>query len=123
MINQITLIGHLGGDPELTMLENRKSVVRFSLATTEYWKDRNGEKQSVTEWHKIEAWNSHANIAIKYLKKGDIVHIQGKLKTEQWEDESSGIKRYQTKVVVTSLTLLPQKANSNSGNVHQNVNM
>ena len=85
--NNVRLIGHLGQDPEVKHINEDKKVANFSLATTETWKNKQGEKQSATEWHRIECWDGIAAICEKYLTKGTQVVIDGSLRTEEWTDK------------------------------------
>jgi single-strand DNA-binding protein len=121
-INKVILIGNLGKDPEVRHLENGACVANFSIATSENYKDRKtGEKVSQTEWHNIVAWRGLAEITEKYLKKGDKVYIEGKLKTRTWQDQD-GNNRYTTEVITDNLTMLGKspenkpKANSSMSN-------
>lgn len=107
-LNKVTLIGNLGKDPETQQLEGNLSVAKFSLATTEIFKDRSGQSQSQTEWHTIVLWRSLADLAGKYLQKGSLVFIEGKLKTRQFEDKE-GKKHYVTEVVAEQLIMLDKK--------------
>ena len=105
-INKVILIGNLGKDPEVRHLENGACVANFSIATSENYKDRKtGEKVSQTEWHNIVIWRALAEIAEKYLKKGDKVYIEGKLKTRSWQDQE-GKNRYTTEIIADNLTML-----------------
>jgi single-strand DNA-binding protein len=105
-VNKVILIGNLGKDPEVRHLENGACVANFSIATSENYKDRKtGEKVSQTEWHNIVAWRGLAEITEKYLKKGDKVYIEGKLKTRTWQDQD-GNNRYTTEVITDNLTML-----------------
>jgi single-strand DNA-binding protein len=104
MINKAILIGNLGSDPE-TSNPNESTLCKFSVATSETWKDRNGEKQESTEWHRIECWGKLAEICSQYLSKGSKVWIEGKIKTDKWETES-GETRYSTKIVAKEVTFL-----------------
>lgn len=113
-VNKAILVGRLGKDPEVRNLENGATVANFTLATSESYKDRTtGEKKEVTEWHNIVVWRSLAEIAQKYLHKGDMVYIEGKLRTRSWEKE--GVTRYTTEVVADNMTMLSTKGSS-SGN-------
>ncbi|MDH4298079.1 MAG: single-stranded DNA-binding protein [Cyclobacteriaceae bacterium] len=115
-VNKAILVGRLGKDPEVRNLENGATVANFTLATSESYKDRTtGEKKEVTEWHNIVVWRSLAEIAQKYLHKGDMVYIEGKLRTRSWEKE--GVTRYTTEVVADNMTMLSTKGSSggNSG--------
>lgn len=105
-VNKVILVGNLGKDPEIRHLENGATVANFSIATSENYKDRKtGEKVSQTEWHNIVAWRGLAEIAEKYLKKGQKVYIEGKLKTRSWQDQD-GNNRYSTEVITDNLTML-----------------
>jgi len=93
-VNKVILIGNLGKDPEVRHLENGTAVANFSLATSESYKDRtSGERKTITEWHNIVAWRGLAEVAEKYLKKGDPLYIEGKIRTRQWEDKD-GVNRW-----------------------------
>jgi single-strand DNA-binding protein len=105
-VNKVTLIGHLGKDPELKYTPNNVPVATFSVATTERFKDRDGNWQDRTEWHNIVAWQRTAEIAHEYLKKGRQVYIEGRLQTRSWDDKNTGEKKYRTEVVVTDMVLL-----------------
>ena len=116
-INKVILIGNLGKDPEVRHLENGAVVANFSIATSETYKDRKtGEKVSQTEWHNIVAWRGLAEIAERYLKKGQKVYIEGKLKTRSWQDQD-GNNRYSTEVITDNLTML---GNNNSNDSKSN---
>lgn len=103
-INKVILIGHLGGDPQLRKLAGDVSVTSFALATSETIK-KNGVKVEQTDWHQIIMWRTLADVAVKMLKKGKLVFIEGKLKTRCFEDKE-GIVRYTTEVVAETFTLL-----------------
>ena len=100
-LNKVELIGRLGKDPEVKNLSNGSSVANFSVATSESWKDkRSGEKQEKTEWHNIVVWNEKTiEFVEKYLNKGDLVRIEGKIQTRKWEDQD-GKERYSTEIVI-----------------------
>lgn len=100
-LNRVELIGRLGKDPEVKHLQNGSSVANFSVATSESWKDkRSGERQEKTEWHNIVVWNENTiKFAENYLKKGDLVRLEGKIQTRSWED-NDGNKKYATEVVI-----------------------
>jgi len=111
-VNKVILIGNLGKDPEVRHLENGTAVANFSMATSESYKDRNsGERKTITEWHNIVLWRGLAEVAEKYLKKGDQVYIEGKLKTRSWEDKD-GSTRYTTEVVGDNMTMLGSRGSS-----------
>ena len=108
-VNKVILIGRLGKDPEVRNLENGATVANFSIATTETYKDRTtGERKEITEWHNIVLWRGIAEVAQKYLHKGDMVYIEGKLRTRSWEKD--GVTRYTTEVVGDQMTMLSPKS-------------
>lgn len=99
-VNKVILIGRLGKDPESRTSQSGDTIVSFSVATSESWKNRNGEKQEKTEWHKVVVFNPHlADIAATYLKKGSHVYIEGALQTRKWQAQD-GTDRYSTEVVL-----------------------
>ena len=105
-LNRVTVVGVLGRDPETKQFPNGGSVTTFSVATSEFWKDKTtGERREATEWHKITTNNRLAEIASKYLKKGGKVFIEGSLKTRKWKD-SKGIEREITEIKAETLQLL-----------------
>lgn len=104
-INKAIIIGNLGKDPDVRYLENGTAVANFSVATSETYKDKNGEKVTNTEWHRVTLWRGLAEVAEKYLKKGSQVYICGKLKTRSWEDKN-GETRYTTEIIGDELTML-----------------
>lgn len=105
-LNEVKLIGNLGGAPELRKIGNDRSVCEFSIATTDSWVDRDtGEKKEHTEWHNIVAWGRWADVCGQYLEKGSQVYVCGKLKTERWEDDN-GVKREKKKVVINDMIML-----------------
>lgn len=104
-VNKVILVGNLGKDPEVRHLESGVPVASFSVATSESYNDKNsGEKKTVTEWHNIVLWRGLAEVAEKYLHKGDQVYIEGKLRTRQWEKD--GVTRYSTEVIGENMTML-----------------
>jgi single-strand DNA-binding protein len=113
-VNKVILVGRLGKDPEVRNLENGATVANFTIATSESYKDKTtGDKKEVTEWHNIVLWRGLAEISQKYLHKGDLVYIEGKLRTRSWEKE--GVTRYTTEVVADNMTMLGTKGNSGGG--------
>jgi single-strand DNA-binding protein len=113
-VNKVILVGNLGKDPEVRHLENGRAVANFSLATSETYKNKQGERVTNTEWHNIVLWSPIAEIAEKFLKKGNQVYIEGKLTSRSWDDQD-GNKRYTTEVVGNNLTLLGTKSDGDSG--------
>jgi single-strand DNA-binding protein len=105
-INKVILLGHLGKDPELKYTPQGTPVAKFSLATSDRYKDKEGNWQDRTEWHNITAWGRTAEIAGEYLKKGRQVYIEGALRTHSWDDKQTGQKKYMTEVVLNELVLL-----------------
>ena len=113
-VNKVILVGRLGKEPEVRNLDNGAVVANFSIATSESYKDRTtGEKKEITEWHNIVLWRGLAEIAQKYLHKGDMVYIEGKLRTRSWEKE--GVTRYTTEVVADNMTMLSPKTSGGGG--------
>jgi len=111
MVNKVILIGNLGRDPEIRRLENGAVVAKFSVATNESYKDKNGEWQDQTEWHNVVAWRTMAEKAESTLKKGTTVYIEGKLSHRTWKDQD-GNDRYATEVVANYLRSLTKKESS-----------
>src|SRR5215216_2068282 len=107
-INKVILVGHLGKDPEVRYLEGGVSVASFPLATTETF-NKDGRKVEQTEWHNIVLWRSLADVAAKYLQKGKLVYIEGKLRTRSFEDKEK-VKKYVTEVVAENFTMLGRKS-------------
>ena len=102
------LIGNLGKDPDVQTLEGNIAVAKFPLATTETFKDRTGKLVSQTEWHTVVLWRGLAELAQKYLHKGSLVYIEGRLKTRSWEDKE-GVKKFATEVVGDNLIMLDKR--------------
>jgi len=113
-VNKVILVGRLGKDPEIRNLENGASVANFTMATSETYKDKTtGDRKEVTEWHNIVLWRGLADIAAKYLHKGDMIYVEGKLRTRSWEKE--GVTRYTTEIVGDNMTMLSTQRSGNSG--------
>ncbi|GHA67673.1 single-stranded DNA-binding protein [Pontibacter akesuensis] len=104
-VNKVILIGNLGKDPEVRHLEGGVAVARFPMATSETFKDKQGQRQERTEWHNIVVWRGLAEVAEKYLKKGNSVYIEGRLRTNNYQDKE-GIQRYSTEIVADQMTML-----------------
>lgn len=107
-VNKVTLIGNLGKDPDLQYLEGNIAVAKFPLATTETFKDKSGNLVSQTEWHTVVLWRGLAELAQKYLHKGSMVYIEGRLRTRSWEDKDKN-KRFSTEVVGDNLVMLDKR--------------
>ncbi len=112
-INKVILVGHLGKDPEVRHLEGNVSVASFPLATSENF-NKDGKKMEQTEWHNIVMWRGLAEVAAKYLQKGKLVYIEGKLRTRNYEDRE-GVKRYTTEIVAENFTMLGRKSDFENG--------
>lgn len=110
-VNKVILIGNLGSDPEVRHLSNGSVVANFNIATSESYTNKNGERVTQTEWHRIELWEGLAKVAEQYLKKGQSVYIEGKLKTENWQD-SDGNNRTTTRIRGLNMTMLGGKNTS-----------
>jgi len=110
-VNRVMLIGNLGKDPDVQFLEGNIAVAKFPLATTETFKDRSGKLVSQTEWHTVVLWRGLAELAQKYLHKGSLVYIEGRLRTRSWEDKE-GNRKFATEVVGDNLIMLDKRMDS-----------
>ncbi len=108
-VNKVILVGHVGHDPEVRYLDNSTPVSTIRLATSDVYKNKNGERVTTTEWHNVVLWRGLAEIAEKYIKKGSQIYIEGRLRTRSWEDKDKN-KRYTTEVVADVLQLLGKRA-------------
>ena len=117
-VNKVILIGNLGKDPQVNYLDNGVAVANFSLATTENYKNKEGDRVSQTEWHNIVLWRGLAEVAEKYLKKGSSVYIEGKIKTRKWEDKE-GVTRYSTEILADNMTMLGGKPPSSEDRIEE----
>jgi single-strand DNA-binding protein len=113
-VNKVILVGRLGKDPETRYMTNGEAVTNVTLATSENWKDKNGEKQEKTEWHNLVFYRKLAEIAGEYLKKGSQIYIEGKLATRKWQDKE-GKERYTTEIIADQMQMLGSKSGG-SGN-------
>lgn len=104
-VNKVILIGNLGSDPEVRHLSNGSVVANFNIATSESYTNKNGERVTQTEWHRIELWEGLAKVAEQYLKKGQSVYVEGRLRTENWQD-SDGNNRTTTRIRGLNMTML-----------------
>ncbi len=105
-VNKVILIGNLGADPEVRYLPSGDAVANIRIATTDVWKDKSGEKQEHTEWHRIAFFGKLAEIAGEYLKKGSPVYVEGRIRTRKWQDKESGQDKYSTEIVADRMQLL-----------------
>ncbi len=113
-INKVILIGRLGTDPEVRHLEGGAVVSNFNIATSENYTNKAGEKVENTEWHRLELWDKLATLAEKYLKKGDQIYVEGKLRTDNWQDKE-GISRSTVRIRVQEMTFLGGSSRSGEG--------
>ena len=112
-VNKAIILGNLGKDPETRYTQNGDAVTNIVVATSEKWKDKSGEKQERTEWHRVTLFGRLAEVAGEYLKKGHIVYLEGKIQTRKYTDKE-GIDRYATEVVADRMQLLPQRDSAGS---------
>jgi single-strand DNA-binding protein len=116
-LNKVMLIGNVGRDPEVRYLDGNSGnakVATFTLATTERYRDRNGETRENTEWHNIVAWRGNADVAERFIRKGTQLFIEGRIRTRSWDDQT-GNKRYTTEIIVDNLQLLGKKSDNPGG--------
>jgi len=114
-INKVIIVGNVGGDPETRYMPSGSAVTNLTVATNESWKDKQtGEQKERTEWHRVEMFNRLAEIAAEYLRKGSQVYIEGKLRTDKWQDKS-GQDRYTTKIIADQMQMLGGRGGSGGG--------
>ena len=111
-VNKVILVGHLGRDPELRYTQSGQPVANFSLATSESYSKRDGEREDRTEWHRIVAWGRLAEICAEYLSKGRQIYIEGRIQTREWEDRE-GEKRRTTEIVAREMQMLGRRGETN----------
>lgn len=116
-VNKVILLGHLGKDPEIRAMETGRRVANFTLATSESYKDKNGERVENTEWHNVVFWGPVTEVIEKYVKKGTQIYVEGKLRTRSYETKE-GVKKYTTEILGDTITLLGggPKNNENGSN-------
>ena len=122
-VNKVILVGNLGRDPETRYMPDGAAITNISIATTATWKDKSGEKQEQTEWHRVAFFGKLAEIAGEYLKKGSQVYVEGKLRTRKWQDKD-GVEKYTTEVLADSMQMLGSRqgmggGDSGGGGEHQ----
>lgn len=110
-VNKVILVGRLGKDPETRYMPNGDAVTNITLATSENWKDKSGEKQEKTEWHRVTFYRKLAEIAGEYLKKGSMLYVEGRLETRKWTDKA-GVEKYTTEIIANEMQMLSSR---NSG--------
>jgi len=113
-VNKVILVGNLGNDPEVRYMPNGNAVANLSLATSESWKDPQGQMQERTEWHRLTMYRRLAEIAGEYLKKGSQIYVEGKLQTRKWQDQS-GQDRYTTEIIVDQMQMLGGRGGEGGG--------
>src|SRR5512142_386154 len=113
-VNKVILVGRLGKDPETRYMTNGEAVTNATLATSENWKDKNGEKQERTEWHNLVFYRRLAEVAGEYLRKGSQIYVEGKIQTRKWQDKETGKDRYTTEIIVNEMQMLGSKAGGGS---------
>ena len=113
-LNKVILIGNLGQDPEARFTPQGTAVTNLSLATNEAWKDQNGEMQDRTEWHRVVLYGRPAETAAEYMKKGQMVYVEGRLNTREWEDKNQ-VKRKTTEIRCDNFTMLGRRSDSQGG--------
>src|SRR3978361_1881549 len=113
-VNKVILIGNLGADPEVRYMPSGDAVANLRIATTENWKDKAGEKQEKTEWHRVAFFGKLAEIAGEYLKKGSQVYVEGRLQTRKWQDKD-GAEKYTTEIVADRMQMLGSRGGSGGG--------
>ncbi|MGH2443211.1 MAG: single-stranded DNA-binding protein [Chloroflexota bacterium] len=114
-LNKVTIIGNLGRDPEMRYTPSGSPVTSFSVAVSRNWKSRDGEAREETEWFFVECWDKLAELTNEYLSKGRQVYLEGRQKTDTWDDKQTGEKRYRTKLVANEMVLLGSRADRESG--------
>lgn len=114
-VNKVILVGNLGNDPECKYMPNGNAVANLSLATSESWKDQQGQQQERTEWHRLTMYRKLAEIAGEYLKKGSQIYVEGKLQTRKWTD-NNGQDKYTTEVIVDQMQMLGSSSGGSQSN-------
>lgn len=114
-INKVIIVGNLGRDPEMRYTPSGSPVTSFSVAVSRRWRTPEGENREETEWFNVECWNKLAETANEYLQKGRQVFIEGRFRTESWDDKNTGEKRYRTKVVANEMQMLGQRGDAVGG--------
>ncbi|HLX22887.1 MAG TPA: single-stranded DNA-binding protein [Usitatibacter sp.] len=112
-VNKVIIVGNLGRDPETRYMPEGGAITNISVATTDKWKDKNGEMQEKTEWHRVAFFGKLAEIAGEYLKKGSQVYVEGRLQTREWEKD--GVKRYTTEIIANQMQMLGSRQGMGGG--------
>lgn len=114
-VNKVILLGNVGKDPEVKFTSSGTAVANLSLATSEHYKDKQGQQQERTEWHHLVAYQRTAEVIRDYVKKGSKLYIEGRIQTRSWDDRDSGQKKYKTEIVIADLGLLSSNGQQNGG--------
>jgi single-strand DNA-binding protein len=117
-VNKVILIGNIGKEPDIQYLEGNIAVAKFPLATTETYKDKTGTQVSQTEWHTVVLWRGLADLAQKYLHKGSMVYIEGRIRTRYWEDKDKN-RRFSTEIVGDNLVMLDKRKEQSDGQAQE----
>ena len=117
-VNKAVILGNVGDDPSIRYMPNGKAVANFTVATSESWKDQQGQKQERTEWHRCTAYDKLAEIIGEYIKKGSKLYMEGKLQTRKWQDQQ-GQDRYTTEIIVSEMQMLDGKPQQQGGQQYQ----
>jgi single-strand DNA-binding protein len=112
-VNEVTLMGHLGQDPDTKVIANGNQVTTISLATNESWTNKEGKKEQHTEWHRVVFWGKLAETVSKHFKKGSRIYVRGKLQTRSWDDQQ-GVKRYVTEIIGSDIEFIDTKSDANA---------
>jgi len=118
-VNKVILVGNLGKDPDVRYMPSGDAITNITMATTDSWKDKNGEKQEKTEWHRVVFFNKLAEIAGEYLKKGSQIYVEGRLQTRKWQDKD-GQDRYTTEIVADRMQMLGSRGGGGNFEVQDN---
>ena len=122
-VNKVVLVGNLGKDPEIRFMPNGNAVANFSIATTESWKNKQtGEYENQTEWHNLTVFGKFGEMCGQYLKKGAKIYVEGKIKTEKWQDKTSGQDRFSTKIIVSEIQMMDGRNDNQGGGSFQGGN-
>ncbi len=114
-VNKVILIGNLGRDPEVRYATSGNAVCNFTMATSRTYKDKQGERKDETEWHRVVAFGRTAEVCGEYLKKGSMVYIEGRIKTNKWQDKETGADRYSTDIITENMKMLGKRGGDAGG--------
>jgi len=118
-VNKVIIIGNLGADPDVRTTPSGQMVATLSIATSETFNNREGQRQEKTEWHRVQVWGKLAELAQRYLGKGRKVFVEGRIQTRSWDDQQTGQKRYSTEIVANNLVFLDSGAGREAGGAHE----